>query len=101
MNAKNLIVAVAVFAVTGSVFANDVNPFPDQERFVPKKTRAEVRAELEQARKQGWTVGGEEPGYPVQPPFVSTKTRAEVLADLEQARKQGWVIAGEQPNYPE
>ncbi|OGS97778.1 MAG: hypothetical protein A3K04_02300 [Gallionellales bacterium RBG_16_56_9] len=99
MNAKKLIVAMAVLATTGSVFAGDINPFPNQEQVVSEKTRAEVQSELAQARVQGWIVGGEETNYP-EIPTKSTRSRAEVLAELEQSRKQGWIVGGEEANYP-
>ncbi len=53
---------------------------------VAGKTREQVRAELEQARKDGsikaWSAGYIEP-------LKSTKTRAEVLAELNDARRSG------------
>lgn len=52
------------------------------------KTRAEVIAELEQARKNGLVTVGEEPGYPRQPTFKSGKTRAEVQAEAASASKE-------------
>lgn len=64
MNAKNLFVAMTVLVATGAAFAGNVNPFPAQEQAVPNKTRAQVHAELVQANKQGWVVGGQEFTYP-------------------------------------
>ncbi|MFC7516684.1 DUF4148 domain-containing protein [Herbaspirillum sp. GCM10030257] len=52
------------------------------------KTRAEVIAELEQARKNGLVTVGEEPGYPRQPTFKSGKTRAEVQAEAARASRE-------------
>ena len=53
---------------------------------VAGKTREQVRAELEQARKDGsikaWSAGYIEP-------LKSVKTRAEVLAELNDARRNG------------
>lgn len=52
MNAKQLIAAVAVFASTGSAFAA-AGYTPPAEGFVSSKSRAEVTAELQQARANG------------------------------------------------
>ena len=59
MNAKQLIAAVAVFAATGSVFANDLQVFPEQANFVSTKTRAEVIAQVRQANADGVLVTNE------------------------------------------
>ena len=45
MNARKLIAAVIVFAVTGSAFA-EAEHTPNAEGFVSTKSRAEVRNEL-------------------------------------------------------
>ena len=44
MNVKNLITAAALFAVTGSVFANDLMPFSELDNFKSSMTRADVKA---------------------------------------------------------
>lgn len=86
MNVQRLIAALAVLAATGSVFAGDVDPFPKQQPPVSTKTRAEVQAELAQARAQGWVTGGEEPDYPkIQ--VKSTRSRAEVRAEAIESVK--------------
>jgi len=53
MNVKNLIATVAVFAATGSAFAQGTSEFVEFTNFVSTKTRAEVQAELAQANAQG------------------------------------------------
>lgn len=58
------------------------------------KTRAEVVAELVQARANG-ELNISDANYPSTPKFVSTKTRAQVIAELEQARARGEVDIGD------
>ncbi len=63
MNAKKMFIAITVLAAAASAFAGNVNPFPDQKQSNSDKTRAQVQAELLQAQKQGWIVGGQESNY--------------------------------------
>lgn len=70
-----------------------------QDHVTSTKSRAQVTAELEQARAQGLVVGGEEPFYPKQP-SATTKSRAQVIAELEQARANG-LLVGADPFYPQ
>lgn len=49
MNAKNLIFATSLIALSGSVFAGDLLPFTEADNFTSSKTRAEVQAEARQA----------------------------------------------------
>ncbi|MGE5652254.1 MAG: DUF4148 domain-containing protein [Bacillota bacterium] len=49
MNAKQLIAAVAVFVTAGVTFAADASEYVDFNGFQSTKTRAEVRAALQQA----------------------------------------------------
>jgi hypothetical protein len=94
MNTKQLIAAVAVFAAAGSAFAIDGEMPLEQKNFVSTKTRAEVTAEVIQARQQGFAVGGN--AYEKVTNVASTgRTRAEVKAELAQAVKQGYVVGGE------
>ena len=62
MNAKQLIATIAMFAAAGPVFAAS-GEILGQPTFVSAKTRAEVRAELEQAYKQGQLMGTGEAAY--------------------------------------
>jgi hypothetical protein len=83
MNAKKLIAAVAVFAAAGSAFAIDGETPVEQKNFVSSKSRADVMAEIAQARAQGMPVGGE--AYPAAPMIANTgRTRAEVSAEARQ-----------------
>ena len=61
MSIKQLIAAVAVFAAAGSAFAE--RPYPPDEPIMSTKSRAEVRAELEQARKDGLLMHSGEGAY--------------------------------------
>jgi hypothetical protein len=92
MNTKKLIAAVAIFAAAGSSFAAEVTEgvWP---AFTSTKTRAEVVAELQQAKADGsyalahQQYQGQVPGADTQ--IASTKTRAEVVAELEAAQADG------------
>lgn len=44
MNIKKLIIAAALSAVAGAVFANDLMPFSELDNFKSTKTRADVKA---------------------------------------------------------
>jgi hypothetical protein len=57
MNAKQLIAVVAAMTVTGIAFAGENTEYIEQGKFTSTKSRAEVRAELEQAQAQGWRPG--------------------------------------------
>lgn len=113
MNAKMTTIALAIIATSAAAFAADPA--------VPGKTRAEVRAELEQAYAQGQPGQAKEyvefvnvPGVAtreavraelaqaqpaanteyVEPPrIVGGKTRAEVRAELRQAYADGELAA--------
>jgi hypothetical protein len=76
--------ALAFFGSTSS-FAEGRDPFPqDQVKSVSTKTRAEVRAELAQAQREGYSVNIVDSTYqsPEASPPVSSKTRAEVKAEI-------------------
>lgn len=79
MNAKHLIAAVAVLAATGSAIAQEYVA-PDAN-FVSTKSRAEVVAELRQARADG-SLDVSEYGYPVVQASSTLKSRDEVRAEL-------------------
>lgn len=88
MNAKQLIAAVAVFAAAGSVFAaGDLQSFPEQENFVSTKTRAEVHAEIAQARAEGVLAHNEVSTSAPVVAAVSVKTREEVRAEAIRTAK--------------
>jgi hypothetical protein len=98
MKATQLI-AAAVLALTGAAaFAADSQvggeayaSFPVPNSFAKAgtgvKTRAEVVAELKQARSEGQQIGGEE--YATVGKTVSTVSRAQVKSEAIQAAKNG------------
>jgi hypothetical protein len=101
MNAKKLIVAISLLAA-GSAFADDVNyPYVKFDDFQSTTTRAEVMAELQQAKADGsYVVGGNEFKAP-DAHFVSTKTRTQVLAELREAQRDGaYVVGGNEYEAP-
>lgn len=93
MKSGKLSIAIAVgtlFAVAGSgAFASDkwLGDRGDnwEEHIVSTKTRAQVIAELEEARAKGLVTYGEEPNYPQTPVAKSTRSRAEVRAEAAKA----------------
>jgi len=70
----------------------------------PAKTRAQVTAECDAARKAGTVVEGE-CQYEMPKDVASTKTRAQVRAECDAARKAGKVVEGtcqyQMPGTPE
>lgn len=91
MNAKQLTAGVAIFALTASAFAIDGETFRNQKSHASTKTRAEVVAELTQARDQGLAVGGA--AYVTPAVASSHRTRAEVRAEAIQAARNSSVNA--------
>lgn len=85
MNATKLVAAIATLVAAGSVFAQEYTQ-PDAG-FVSTKSRAEVNAELAQARAGG-TPQFAEHAYPVIA-IELTKSRGDVAAELAQARNEG------------
>jgi hypothetical protein len=83
MNVKHLVAAFTVFAATDSVFAQDFGA-PDAN-FVSTRTRADVIAEIAQARAEG-TLDARDTNYPFIAKSTSQKTRAEVVTEIARAR---------------
>jgi hypothetical protein len=83
MNTKNILVAALLVSAAG-LSAVSVAASADN---VPGKTRAEVKAELIQARANGWHSKRDDQ-YLTEAPQAGTRTRAEVKAELLQARAQ-------------
>ncbi|WP_292937539.1 DUF4148 domain-containing protein [Noviherbaspirillum sp.] len=84
MKAKNLITAVAAFALAGSAFAAGNTEYVDFSNVQSVKTRAEVRAELEQARQQGQLAQTE---YVEFNHVASTRTRDDVRKEAIRAAR--------------
>jgi pyruvate-formate lyase-activating enzyme len=92
MNAKTMLTALAVAGASGATMAIDATQFD-----VPPstKSRAEVRAELEQAKLDGTLMsGGDATVFVDRPVAALQRTRAEVRAELEQARLDGTLMSG-------
>jgi len=87
MNIKNLsaaVSAIVLFGVAGAALAGAPNPNSDDTQFVSTKTRAEVIAELQQARANGEILNNDNYPGPVVTVASSTKTRAQVIAELKE-----------------
>jgi hypothetical protein len=78
MNIKQLIVAASILITAGSVFAQSSSPpeTSSDNAVHSGKTRAQVRAELVQARAEG-LVDFNDLNYPLTPSTKSSKTRAQ------------------------
>lgn len=88
MNAKKMMIAAAVFAAAGSAYATTdiTGNFEDFTNVPSTKTRAEVIAELKQAKAQG-QVASTEWVEPSTLATKSTRTREEVRAEAIQYAK--------------
>ncbi|HYC41517.1 MAG TPA: DUF4148 domain-containing protein [Noviherbaspirillum sp.] len=83
MNAKQVVAAIAVFTATGSASAADNGIFVEHVNQGSTTTRAEVRAELEQARAEERLAGNSE--FIEHAQVASTRSREEVRAEVVQA----------------
>jgi hypothetical protein len=90
--AASALIALASVAATSAAFAESDNNYPEIAS-VSTKTRAEVQAELVQARKDGTLLVGNDNNYPVIVEAASSKTRDQVLAEYVAARKAGLIPA--------
>ena len=87
MNIKKISAAVLMLSLAGAALAEA--PYPEDSKFVSTKSRAEVVAELAQARANG-ELPINDVSYPDKAIAApSTKTRAEVIDELKQARANG------------
>ncbi|MEC4718114.1 DUF4148 domain-containing protein [Noviherbaspirillum sp. CPCC 100848] len=98
MKAKQLMISamtglVLISGMTTSAFADDKwlgNRGSNWlEHVQSTKSRAEVRAEVEQARKDGTLRVSNSADYPQPPATANTRTRAEVRAEAVQANRNG------------
>lgn len=85
---KKTLVLAALAALSAGAFASEATDAPEFN-FVSTKTRAEVRAELDAARKAGELSYGETDFSVKALKSTSTKTRAEVKAELAEYIKSG------------
>jgi hypothetical protein len=95
MKTKNMLVAAVLFSAAG-LTAFSINASASD--VATGKTRAQVNAELTQARADGWNPMNDEE-YVHQVPFKSTKTRAQVKAELIQARQDGWTPSDDDERF--
>ena len=84
MNLKQLIAAGIVFTAAGYALADTAAPAETQQ--ISGKTRAEVIAELKQARAEG-LMNFNDLTYPIQTPVKNARTREEVPAEAIAATK--------------
>src|SRR5689334_2550104 len=90
MQIKQLI-ALRALALTGTaVLADDITPEPAP--FISTRTRAEVKAEVLQARARGELLAAGEEELVAATATRSTLTRAAVKAEVLQARANGELI---------
>ncbi|MBO1114052.1 DUF4148 domain-containing protein [Bordetella petrii] len=99
MNTLKTLIVVSQLALAAGAYAADVEqPAPLPQSQVAGKTRAQVVAELREARAAG-LVWSQEATAPVQQAADSSLTRTQVWAELQQARRQGLVSTGDL-DYP-
>ena len=96
MNTKTIIAAAALLASSATAFAQEFAPA--DASFTSTKTRAQVAAELAEARNNG-TLYVRDGEYPLQVTPPSTQTRAEVAEELAQATKAGNLVSVDS-DYP-
>jgi hypothetical protein len=95
MKTKNMLVAALLVSAAGlSAFSISASANTDT---TSGKTRAQVRAELVQARADGFQPNSEAPEVFYKAPAQSGKTRAQVRAELIQARAEGFQPSSEAP----
>jgi hypothetical protein len=80
MNAKKIVVSVVLFAAAGAALAETA--YPPETKFVSTKTRAEVIAELKQARAEGLITNGN--NYPIFKQPHTSLTREQVISTSHQ-----------------
>lgn len=87
MNAKKLITATFLFTLGCSAFANDLLPFSEADNFVSTRTRAEVNAEVVQARRSGQVMaqGDLMPTEQVATTTQNTVKRADARAEAAES----------------
>lgn len=85
MNAKQLMAAVAMIAAAGAAVASENAEYVDFSNVTSTKTRAEVRAELQEASAEGKV--GQYSEFVEYTRVASTKTRDEVRKEAVQAVK--------------
>ena len=82
MNAKQLIATIVMFTATGAAFAQSTEYVTPNENFVSTKTRAEVKAELQQAYAEGALAQHDGQDMVI---VTGKRSRAEVRAEAIQS----------------
>lgn len=99
MKTKQLFAIALLAGIVGVASAEGNGPgasyIPDEFPMVVVKTRAQVQAELAEARRAGLVVYGEADIPSENAAMVVVKTRAQVAAELAEARRLGLVHYGE------
>jgi len=88
MNARKTLIAAVTMAFAGIAAAQEATPDTWLHEAQMSKSRAEVQAELAQARKDG-TIGASGSSYNFVARAKIVKTRDEVKAELAQAKASG------------
>lgn len=86
---KKLIVAVLPLVFAFNAFASEDSPVFEHEKVGTPLTRAQVIAELMQAKKDGTIPAWNSEAYPLESAKKSTLTREEVKAEYFRALKSG------------
>lgn len=85
MNTKQTFLAIAAtLAVSSSFAATSMTEFSDHQ-YTSSKSRAEVVAELKQARTQGQILQGADSAYPLLTTSKSMKSRDDVRKEIMQS----------------
>jgi hypothetical protein len=85
MNAKTIFAAIAMFAASSATFAAGNTEYVDFSNFHSTKTRAEVRAELQDANRDGALARSNQ--FVEHTAVASTRSRDEVRAEAVKAAR--------------
>lgn len=100
MKVQVLLIGLSALLASSASWAENPN-YPDTVAYQGSHslTRAEVKEELAEARRQG-LISQSDGDYPVEMPATGPgKTRAQVLQELKEAREQGLLNVADQ-DYP-
>lgn len=87
VNTKSLALVTLLAVVGATASAQEATPWPELDNLVSHKARAEVKAELAQARAKGFAFTGGEATIFRDAPVVGTRDRAAVRAEARAAAK--------------
>ncbi len=88
--------AAAAFLGASATFAQEATPAPEFDRFVSQKSRAEVRAETQDAARHRLIARNDlDLQRLAEPGFRSLKSRAQVRAETAEAARLGLIAHGE------